>query len=241
MKKTIILMLVSVFVLSFTFNALAVTKNNVVLLGPPASGKGTQAKFIGEKLGIPKISTGDLLRNEIKSDSKIGKKIKEDMKSGKLVSDEIVISILKQRISQDDCKDGFLLDGFPRNLSQAKYLKESGVDINLVVELQVSDESIIKRITGRRVHPASGRTYHVDYNPPKVANKDDVTGEDLTQREDDTVEAAKNRIALYYKNIGPVISWYKDTSKESNINYVAVDGNKSINEVKEEVLIKIKN
>ncbi len=180
----------------------------LILLGAPGAGKGTQAKFISEKFGIPQISTGDMLRAAVKAGTELGLKAKGIMDSGGLVSDDLIINLVKERITQADCANGFLFDGFPRTIPQAEALKEAGVVIDNVVEIAVDDEEIVQRIAGRRVHEASGRVYHVVYNPPKVAGKDDVTGEDLIQRADDTEETVRKRLEIYHSQTKPLIEYY---------------------------------
>lgn len=181
----------------------------LILLGAPGAGKGTQAQFICEKYGIPQISTGDMLRAAVKEGTELGLKVKEIMETGGLVSDDLIISLVKERIAQDDCKAGFLFDGFPRTIPQADAMKDAGVQLDHVVEIAVEDEEIIKRMSGRRVHPASGRTYHVVFNPPKVEGKDDETGEDLIQREDDQEETVRHRLSVYHEQTAPLVDYYK--------------------------------
>jgi len=168
----------------------------IILLGAPGAGKGTQAQFIMERYGIPQISTGDMLRAAVKAGTDLGKKAKEVMDAGQLVSDELIIGLVKERIQQEDCQKGFLLDGFPRTIPQADAMKEAGISIDAVLEFDVADEEIVKRMSGRRVHPGSGRVYHVVYNPPKVEGKDDVTGEDLVIRPDDEESIVRDRLAI---------------------------------------------
>ncbi|MFC3678921.1 adenylate kinase [Bacterioplanoides pacificum] len=182
----------------------------VILLGAPGAGKGTQAQFICEKFDIPQISTGDMLRAAVKAGSELGLKVKEIMETGGLVSDDIIIDLVKERIQQDDCGNGFLFDGFPRTIPQAQALLDSGVEIDHVLEIDVADEEIVKRLGGRRVHPGSGRVYHVVYNPPKVDGKDDETGEELIQRDDDQEETIRKRLAIYHEQTAPLVSFYKD-------------------------------
>ena len=180
----------------------------LVLLGAPGAGKGTQARFICEKYGIPQISTGDMLRAAIRAATPLGLEAKKVMDAGNLVSDEIIVALVKERLTQDDCRDGYLFDGFPRTIPQAEALKEAGVRIDNVVEIAVDDEEIVGRIAGRRVHEASGRVYHVVYNPPKVEGKDDVTGEDLVQRKDDTEETVRHRLSVYHSQTKPLVEYY---------------------------------
>lgn len=186
----------------------------LILLGAPGAGKGTQAQFICEAFGIPQISTGDMLRAAVKQGTELGLKAKEIMNAGGLVSDDIIIGLVKDRISQPDCAKGFLFDGFPRTLPQADAMKDAGVKLDHVVEIAVDDEEIVKRMSGRRVHPASGRTYHLIYNPPKVAGKDDVTGEDLIQREDDNEATVRHRLAVYHDQTAPLVDYYQAWAKQ---------------------------
>ena len=180
----------------------------VILLGAPGAGKGTQAQFIMEQFGIPQISTGDMLRAAVKEGSELGRQAKEIMASGGLVSDDIIIALVKERIARDDCRNGFLFDGFPRTIPQAEAMKREGVAIDVVLEIHVPDAAIVERMGGRRVHVASGRTYHVRFNPPKVAGKDDVTGEALIQRDDDREETVRERLVVYHSQTEPLVAWY---------------------------------
>ena len=180
----------------------------MILLGAPGAGKGTQATFICKKYGIPQISTGDMLRAAVKAGTDMGLAAKKVMDSGGLVSDDIIIGLVKERIEQADCANGFLFDGFPRTIVQADAMKAAGVKLDLVLEMDVPDEAIIERMSGRRVHLASGRTYHVKFNPPKVEGKDDVTGEDLIQRADDAEATVKNRLAVYQNQTRPLVEYY---------------------------------
>ncbi len=180
----------------------------LILLGAPGAGKGTQAQFIREKYGIPQISTGDMLRAAVKAGTPLGIEAKKVMDAGGLVSDDIIIGLVKDRLEQDDCKAGYLFDGFPRTIPQAEAMKAAGVAIDFVLEIDVADAEIIDRMSGRRVHPASGRTYHVRFNPPKVAGKDDVTGEDLIQRDDDKEETVRKRLEVYHSQTKPLVDYY---------------------------------
>jgi adenylate kinase len=199
----------------------------LILLGGPGAGKGTQANYIKEKYGIPQISTGDMLRAQIKAGTELGMKAKAIMDAGGLVSDDIIIGMVKARLTEADCKNGYLFDGFPRTIPQAEAMKAAGVPIDYVVEIDVADEEIVKRMSGRRVHPASGRTYHVVFNPPKVAGKDDATGEDLIQRDDDTEETVKKRLDVYHAQTEPLVKYYGDWAARGEAGapqYVKVAG-----------------
>lgn len=180
----------------------------LILLGPPGAGKGTQANFIKDKFGIPQISTGDMLRAAVKAGTPLGLEAKKVMDAGQLVSDDIIIGLVKDRLQQDDCKSGYMFDGFPRTIPQADAMKDAGVPIDYVLEIDVPDAQIIERMSGRRVHLASGRTYHVKHNPPKVAGKDDVTGEDLIQRDDDREETVRKRLEVYHAQTKPLVDYY---------------------------------
>ncbi|MDB5814358.1 MAG: adenylate kinase [Rhodocyclales bacterium] len=184
----------------------------LILLGPPGAGKGTQAKFIAKRYAIPQISTGDMLRAAVKAGTPLGLAAKAVMDSGQLVSDDIIIGLVKERLTQPDCAKGYMFDGFPRTLPQADALKESGVRLDAVLEIDVPDSEIIERMSGRRVHTASGRTYHIKFNPPKVEGKDDETGEPLVQREDDKEEVVKRRLDVYHDQTKPLIKYYFDWS-----------------------------
>ena len=180
----------------------------LILLGPPGAGKGTQAAFIRDAYRIPQISTGDMLRTAVKAGTPLGLAAKRVMDSGALVSDEIIIGLVNDRLRESDCVNGYLFDGFPRTIPQADALKDAGVALDCVLEIEVPDAAIVERMSGRRVHVASGRTYHVEYNPPKIADRDDLTGEPLIQREDDKEETVKNRLAVYHAQTEPLIAYY---------------------------------
>jgi len=180
----------------------------LILLGPPGAGKGTQASHLKEKFGIPQISTGDMLRAAIKAQTPVGLAAKSVMDAGNLISDDIIIALVKNRIEEADCANGFLLDGFPRTIPQAQALKDSGIKITYVVDIQVEDSAIVKRISGRRVHLPSGRTYHVVFNPPKVSGKDDITGEKLVQRPDDIEDTVIKRLSVYHEQTKPLVEYY---------------------------------
>jgi adenylate kinase len=199
----------------------------LILLGAPGAGKGTQSQFLTEKYGIPQISTGDMLRAAVKAGSPLGLKVKEVMSSGGLVSDETIIELIEERIQQEDCKNGFLFDGFPRTIPQAEALKKRQIHIDAVVEINVPDEEIISRLSGRRVHEASGRIYHVQHNPPAVAGKDDETGELLIQREDDKEETVRKRLDVYHSQTSPLVEYYSSWAKKGGEHaprYVKVEG-----------------
>ncbi|KZY32832.1 MULTISPECIES: adenylate kinase [unclassified Oleiphilus] len=211
----------------------------LILLGAPGAGKGTQAQFMTEKYGIPQISTGDMLRAAVKAGSPLGLKVKEVMASGGLVSDETIIELIEERIQQDDCENGFLFDGFPRTIPQAEALKKQKIMIDAVVEIDVPDEEIVSRLSGRRVHEASGRVYHVDYNPPKVAGKDDETGDALVQREDDQEETVRKRLGVYHSQTAPLVEYYSswaDTGADESPKYVKVDGVGDMAQIKQQIV-----
>ncbi|OOE57462.1 adenylate kinase [Salinivibrio sp. ML323] len=207
----------------------------IILLGAPGAGKGTQAQFIMEKYGIPQISTGDMLRAAIKAGTELGLKAKAVIDAGELVSDDIILGLVKERISQDDCASGFLLDGFPRTIPQADGLKEIGVAIDYVLEFDVPDDVIVERMSGRRAHLASGRTYHVVYNPPKVEGKDDVTGEELVVRDDDKEETVRARLNVYHNQTAPLIAYYKKEADAGNTQFVTFDGTQAVEQVSVEI------
>lgn len=211
---------------------------NVILLGGPGAGKGTQAGYITEKYNIPQISTGDMLRGAIKAGTPMGMAAKKVMDEGQLVSDEIILGLVKDRIQEADCENGFLFDGFPRTLAQADALKDGNINIDGVVEIDVPDEEIIKRMSGRRVHLASGRTYHVVFNPPKVEGKDDVTGEDLIQRDDDQEETVKERLSVYHDQTEPLIGYYSqwaNSGAEGAPAYIKVAGVGSVDSIRDAI------
>ncbi len=208
-----------------------------ILLGAPGAGKGTQAQFLTKKFGIPQISTGDMLRAAIKAGTDLGKQAKQAIDAGQLVTDEIIIGMVKERIAQEDCANGFLLDGFPRTVPQADAVAAAGVEIDAVIEIDVPDSEIVNRMSGRRAHLASGRTYHVVYNPPKVEGKDDVTGEDLVQRDDDKPDVVKDRLEVYHKQTAPLINYYTEVAaKNPALKYIKVDGTLPIDAVETAIL-----
>ncbi|WP_308366932.1 MULTISPECIES: adenylate kinase [unclassified Microbulbifer] len=211
----------------------------IILLGAPGAGKGTQARFITEKFGIPQISTGDMLRTAVKEGTPLGQQAKDIMAAGKLVSDDLIIALVKDRIAQPDCANGFLFDGFPRTIPQAQALLDADVVIDYVLEIAVDDEEIVKRLSGRRVHEGSGRVYHVEYNPPKEEGKDDVTGEPLVQRGDDSEETVRKRLAVYHEQTEPLVGFYRELaerSPETAPTYRKVMGVGSMDDIREKVL-----
>ncbi len=213
----------------------------VILLGPPGAGKGTQAQFITEQFAIPQISTGDMLRAAVKAGSELGKQVKTVMESGGLVSDDLIIALVKDRIQEPDCANGFLFDGFPRTIPQAEALQAAGVAIDHVLEIAVDDEEIVTRMSGRRVHESSGRVYHVVYNPPKVEGKDDVTGDDLVQRDDDQEATVRKRLEIYHQQTKPLVKFYGDLSGDDAPNYSRIDGIGSVDSIRERVLKALQN
>jgi len=196
----------------------------VILMGPPGAGKGTQANIIKRTFGIPQISTGDMLRAAVAAGSALGVEAKKIMDAGGLVSDDLILKLVRERITSDDCKPGYLFDGFPRTIAQAEGMLAAGIGIDAVVELQLSDAEIIKRMSGRRMHPASGRTYHVVFNPPKVANTDDETGEPLVQRDDDKEETVRKRLEVYHAQTAPLIDYYSRQAERGMVRYVRING-----------------
>jgi len=202
---------------------------HIILLGCPGSGKGTQAQFIIEKYAIPQISTGDMLRAAVREGTPLGVEAKTVMDAGGLVSDDIILGLIKERIAMDDCANGFLLDGFPRTIVQAEGLKNMGVVIDTVIEIDVADEQIVNRMAGRRVHLISGRSYHIEYNPPKVEGVDDETGEPLIQRADDKEETVRNRLAVYHEQTKPLVAYY--SAPEQNVKFASIEGVGSVEEI----------
>ena len=209
--------------------------NKIILLGPPGAGKGTQADLICSFLNIPKISTGDMLREAIASESELGKKVAGVLNSGALVSDEIIGSIIVERIQKEDCRNGFLFDGVPRTIGQATMLEDMNVSFSHVIEIQVDDEIIINRMSGRRFHIASGRSYHIDFNPPKNNGFDDITGEELVQREDDKPETVSKRLDVYHEETKPLSEFYSDKTSSNQLTYFAVNGSGTVNSVFESI------
>jgi adenylate kinase len=210
----------------------------IILLGGPGAGKGTQANYIKERHGIPQISTGDMLRAAVKEGTPLGIEAKKVMDAGGLVSDDIILGLVKERIAQPDCTKGFLFDGFPRTLAQAEALKNEGVKIDCVVEIAVDDEEIVKRMSGRRVHLSSGRTYHVVFNPPKVQGKDDVTGEELIQRDDDQEETVRKRLEVYHEQTEPLIEYYSKwvaSGDPEAPKYIRIDGIGKVKQIRDQI------
>ncbi len=207
----------------------------IILLGAPGAGKGTQAQFLMGKYGIPQISTGDMLRSAIKAGTELGLAAKKVMDEGKLVSDDIIIGLVKERVAQADCQKGFLLDGFPRTIPQADAMKDNDINVDFVIEFDVDDEVIVQRMAGRRVHPGSGRVYHVTYNPPKEEGKDDVTGEELVIRPDDQEDTVRKRLGIYHEQTKPLVDYYQGEADAGNCKYLKLDGSKPVEEVSEEL------
>lgn len=206
----------------------------IILLGPPGAGKGTQAQFLVEQCGIPQISTGDMLRAAVKAGTDLGRRVKQVMDSGELVSDDIIIELVRERIDEPDCRGGFLFDGFPRTLVQAQALEDAGVGIDLVLEINVPDEVIVSRLDGRRVHPGSGRVYHIQHNPPRQPDVDDVTGEPLIQRDDDKAETVLDRLRVYHEQTAPLIEFYRQRHPDQ-VRFVTIDGNRDVDEIRSEL------
>jgi adenylate kinase len=211
----------------------------VILLGSPGSGKGTQAKFITEKYHIPQISTGDMLRAAVKQGSPLGVEAKKVMDAGGLVSDNIILGLIKERIVQNDCHNGFLLDGFPRTIAQAEGLNDMGVELDHVIEIMVEDAEIIQRMIGRRVHLASGRTYHIQYNPPKTAGLDDVTGEALIQRDDDAEATVRKRLCVYHEQTKPLVEFYQQAASKSALKFSSISGVGEVSDITAKVLTEL--
>ena len=215
----------------------------IILLGPPGAGKGTQANFIKEHYSIPQISTGDMLRAAVKAGTPLGIEAKKVMDAGQLVSDGLIINLVKERLTENDCANGYLFDGFPRTIPQADALKDAQVPVDFVLEIDVPAEEIIKRISGRRVHEASGRVYHIEYNPPKVAGKDDVTGEDLVQRDDDKEDTVRKRLDVYQAQTRPLVDYYSNwaaTGDAAAPKYRKISGVGSVDEIRGRILQPLK-
>ena len=215
----------------------------LILLGPPGAGKGTQAVAVAQKYGIPQISTGDMLRAAVRDGTALGLEAKKFMDAGQLVPDEVIIGLVKDRIAQPDCARGFLFDGFPRTIPQAEAMKQAGVDLDNVVEIDVGDAEIIKRLSGRRVHPASGRTYHVDFQPPRVPGKDDITGEDLIQRDDDKEDTVRKRLEVYHAQTKQLVDYYSSWAARGDARapkYRKVAGTGSVDQIRERIFAALK-
>ena len=208
----------------------------IILLGPPGAGKGTQAESICENYGIPHISTGNMLREAVEAGTKLGLEAKSLMDAGILVSDDVIVGLVEERISSDDCSEGFLFDGFPRTIPQAEALIERDINIDAVVEIAVPDQDIIDRMAGRRMHPASGRNYHIIFNPPKNEGKDDITGEELILREDDKPETVKDRLKVYADQTSPLVVFYSNLSTSSQLKYIKVSGTETPSNVTQQIL-----
>jgi adenylate kinase len=215
----------------------------LILLGPPGAGKGTQAGFITQQFGIPQISTGDMLRAAVKAGTPLGLEAKKIMDTGGLVSDEIIIGLVRDRLRQPDCANGYLFDGFPRTIPQADALKDAGVKLDYVVEIEVPEEDIIERMSGRRVHPASGRSYHVRFNPPKAEGQDDVTGEPLVQRDDDREETVRKRLAVYRDQTRPLVDYYAGWAKTDDQapRYRKISGVGAVEEIRARLFAALQN
>lgn len=208
----------------------------VILLGSPGSGKGTQAKFITEKYHIPQISTGDMLRAAVKAGTSLGIEAKKVMDTGGLVSDDIILGLMKERIAEADCNNGFLLDGFPRTIAQAEGLGAMGVDIDHVIEIAVADEENIRRLGGRRVHLESGRTYHIQFNPPKIDGLDDVTGEPLIQRDDDKEDTVRRRLEVYHQQTKPLVDFYSQAAEQGKVIFTSIAGVGEVSDITDKIL-----
>lgn len=208
----------------------------IILLGAPGAGKGTQAQFVTEKFGIPQISTGDMLRAAVKNKTELGLQVEQVMASGGLVTDEIIIALVKERISQADCANGFLFDGFPRTIPQAESMVDAGVDIDVVLEIHVDDEEIVSRLSGRRVHPDSGRIYHLKFSPPTTEGKDDQTGEALIQRDDDKEETVRKRLDVYHEQTEPLVGFYKGLEESGEaVKVIKISGVAPVDEIKKQI------
>ena len=207
----------------------------IMLLGMPGAGKGTQAQFLIDRYRIPQISTGDMLRAAAKAGTALGNEAKQYMNKGELVPDRVVIELVKQRVQETDCTNGFIVDGFPRTIPQAEALEKAGIDFDCVIEFHVADDEVLKRLTGRRVHPASGRTYHVLYNPPRVPGKDDITGEDLVQRPDDAEATIRNRIQAYHAQTKPLIDHYLEQASRGRTRYLRIDATGPVEAVRDQL------
>ena len=213
----------------------------IVLLGPPGAGKGTQARFLCDAFSIPQISTGDMLRAAVSAGTALGRRVQRVMESGALVSDDIIIELVRERIRRDDCANGFLFDGFPRTIPQAQALQAADVAIDAVIEIQVPDDDVVKRMSGRRVHPGSGRVYHLLYNPPQAEGIDDETGEPLVQREDDREATVRDRLAVYRRQTHPLVKFYRANASADRLRCIAVDGRGGVHEIEKAILNALQN
>jgi len=215
----------------------------IILLGPPGSGKGTQAGFICNQFNIPQVSTGDMLRAAVKAGTPLGKEAKKVMDAGELVSDDLILGLVKERITQPDCAQGYLFDGFPRTIVQAQGMKAAGIGVDFVIELQVPDDEIVNRMSGRRVHLGSGRTYHVQFNPPRVPDRDDETGEPLIQRDDDREETVRNRLRVYHEQTAPLVEYYSANQQDESTApaYICISGSGEIRVIQQQIMAALRN
>lgn len=216
----------------------------IILLGPPGAGKGTQAHYIKEEFDIPQISTGDMLRSAVKAGTPLGQELKKIMDAGELVSDDLILKLVKERVAEDDCRNGYLFDGFPRTIAQADGMKQHGIDVEFVVELAVDDEEVVRRMSGRRIHPDSGRSYHILFNPPEEENKDDVTGEPLVQRDDDKEDTVRKRLEVYHEQTSPLIKYYSKWAEKGGENapaYIRIKGSGDVEEIRDTIFQRLKN
>lgn len=216
----------------------------IILLGPPGAGKGTQANFIRQEFNIPQISTGDMLRAEVRAGTARGVELKRIMDAGELVSDELILDLIKVRITADDCRNGYLFDGFPRTVAQADGMRTGNIDVEYVIELWVNDEEIIRRMSGRRIHPQSGRSYHVMFNPPQQAGRDDITGEELIQRDDDREDTVRKRLQVYHSQTSPLVDYYSELAKQNGPRvpkYFRISGEATVDQVRDEIISKLKS
>lgn len=211
----------------------------LIILGPPGAGKGTQADFIAAQYGVPKISTGDMLRSAVKAGTTLGREAKRIMDAGGLVSDDIIMGVIQERLKEPDCKAGYLFDGFPRTIGQAEALGQLGVKVDGVVELKVPDEAIVNRMSGRRVHPRSGRTYHLVYNPPRNSGVDDETGEPIIQRIDDKEETVRHRLTVYHQQTSPLVDFYRQQATQGKLTYIEVDGNGTLDGIRDSISVEL--
>ena len=212
----------------------------IILLGPPGAGKGTQAQILTREFAIPQISTGDMLREAVRAGTPLGQQAKAVMDAGQLVSDDLILQLVADRLDRPDCSNGYLFDGFPRTIAQAEALLDRGIAIDAVAEIQVPDEKIVRRMSGRRVHPGSGRTYHIVYNPPRVEGRDDVTGEELVIRKDDEEATVRARLEVYHRQTAPLVEFYQAQARSGRTRYIAVDGNRDVDVVAGDILRQLR-